>query len=114
MDSARRYLLLLGILAPSVSHAQQQPPGQDDRRNPTPDVNPDEDTKLPNGKSQKDAISKQAHQDALKEVESLIRLAEDLRDELKRSSEYVVAISSLKKTEEIEKLARQIRGKLKA
>ena len=72
------------------------------------------DAKLPNGKSQKDAISKQAHEDALKDVESLIRLAEDLRDELKHSGEYVVAVSSLRKTEEIEKLARHIRGRLKA
>ena len=53
-------------------------------------------------------------EEALKDAESLIRLAEDLRDELKHSGEYVVAVSSLRKTEEIEKLARHIRGKLKA
>ncbi len=90
--------------------AQQSPTNE---RPPIP-ADPDEDLKLPNGKSQKDAVAKQAHEDALKEVESLIHLAEDLRDELKRSSQYVVAVSSVRKTEEIEKLARHIRGKLKA
>ncbi len=73
-----------------------------------------EDTKLPNGKSQKDAISKQEHEEALKDVESLIHMAEELRDDLKHFGEYVVALSSVRKTEEIEKLARRIRGRLKA
>jgi len=91
-----------------------QLPEQNGRRTPPDHDKEDEDVRLPNGKSQKDAISKQAHEEALKEVESLIQLAEDLRDELKRSGEFVVALSSLKKTEEIEKLARRIRGKLKA
>ncbi len=101
----------LGAVLVPIAFQQQEPP---DARRPFPDHDPNEDTKLPNGKSQKDAISKQAHEEALKEVDSLIQLAEDLRDELKRSSEFVVSVSSVHKTEEIEKLARHIRGKLKA
>jgi hypothetical protein len=111
--SQTRRAAILTFVASTLGQAAQQSPGQTNR--PTlPDVEKDEDTKLPNGKSQKDAISKQAHEDALKEVESLIQMAEALRDELKRNGEFVVAVSSLKKTEEIEKLARRIRGKLKA
>lgn len=107
-----RRTALFALAAPSlVQNAQQQEP---DNRHTQPGHEPDEDVRLPNGKSQKDAISKQARADALKEVDSLIEVAEDLRDELKRSSEYVVAVSSLRKTEEIEKLARHIRGKLRA
>jgi len=112
--SFTRRVALSTLLAPaglSATGQQQEPP---DNRRPLPDRDLNEDTKLPNGKSQKDAISKQAHEDALKEIEALIRLAEDLRDELKRSGEYVVAVSSLRKTEDIEKLARRIRTKLKA
>jgi hypothetical protein len=112
MSPTRRTAMVLTVLTPLVAQdAQQQAP---DGRRPLPDHQPDEDARLPNGKSQKDAISKQAHEDALKDVESLIQLAENLRDELKHSGEYVVSVSSLKKTEEIEKLARHIRGKLKA
>lgn len=75
--------------------------------------NPNEDTKLPNGKSQKDAIAKEDHEQALKDVNDLIGVAQQLRDELEKSGEHVVSISSLKKTEEIERLARKIRGRLK-
>jgi hypothetical protein len=110
--SPTRRTALFAFVAPAIPQdaTQQQP----DSRRTLPEHDPDADLRLPNGKSQKDAISKQAHEEALREVESLIHLAEDLRDELKHSGEYVVAISSLRKTEEIEKLARHIRGKLKA
>jgi hypothetical protein len=111
--SPTRRAAILAFLA-SASGLPGQDPSEQKNRRTLPDSEKDEDPRLPNGKSQKDAISKQAHEDALREVESLIQLAEDLRDELKRNGEFVVAVSSLKKTEEIEKLARHIRGKLKA
>jgi hypothetical protein len=110
--SQTRRATLLAFLAFSAGQSAQLP-DSGERRSPR-DRDKEEDPKLPNGKSQKDAISKQAHEDALKEIESLIQLAEELRDEVKKSGEFVVAVSSLKKTEEIEKLARRIRGKLKA
>lgn len=100
----------------SVDVSAQDPQQQEDPRHPglprAPD--PDEDKKLPNGKSQKDEIAKRAHEEALKEAESLVSIAQDLRDELKRAGNYVVPVASVKKTEEIEKLARRIRGRLKA
>ncbi len=114
MRPTRRTALLVMVAPasaiPGTFPQEQQEPNP---RRTLPEHDPNDDVKLPNGKSQKDAMSKQAHEDALKEVESLIRLAEDLRDELKHSGEYVVAVKSVRKTEEIEKLARQIRGKLK-
>jgi len=75
---------------------------------------PDEDAKLPNGKSQKDAIAKQNHESALKDASDLVEAAKTLEEELKNAGSYVVPVSSVKKTEEIEKLARRIRGRLKA
>ncbi|MBV9406986.1 MAG: hypothetical protein JO211_16680, partial [Acidobacteriaceae bacterium] len=66
-----------------------------------------------NGKSQKDAIAKQEHEHALKDAEDLVAVAQQLRDELQKSGDYVVSMSSVKKTEEIERLARRIRGRLK-
>jgi hypothetical protein len=110
--SLTRRVTLFAFPVALIGHDVQLPE-QNGRTRPDHDKDEESD-RLPNGKSQKDAISKQAHEEALKEVESLIRLAEDLRDELKHSGEFVVALSSLKKTEEIEKLARRIRGKLKA
>jgi len=113
MGSTRREAFLT-LAASAVLSAQNQPP--EDPRHPhlPPVANPDEDTKLPNGKSQKDAIAKQDHERALKEAEDLLSLAQQLRDELQRAGNYVVPVASVKKTEEIEKLARRIRGRLKA
>jgi hypothetical protein len=110
--SPTRRLAVFTILSASFGQTAQLPDQQNPRRT-APDVEKAEDTRLPNGKSQKDAISKEAHEEALKEVEALIELAEELRAELKHNGEFVVAVSSLKKTEEIEKLARKIRGRLK-
>lgn len=92
--------------------AQTQEPQQEPHERQTFPPN-SSDRKLPNGKSQSDAIAKEDHQKALKDAEDLVAMAEQLRDELKRAGDYVVPVSSVKKTEEIEKLARKIRGRLK-
>ena len=112
---SRRAVLLSSIASLLVcAHGQdgQEPPGN---RHVPPLPNPSnpEDRKLPNGKSQNDAIAKQNHEQALKDTNDLIAVAEHLRDELQKAGSYVVPVSSVKKTEEIEKLARRIRGRLK-
>jgi hypothetical protein len=116
MGYSRRYSLPALLLAPllmSMAESQtQDQPSLDDHRLPIP-KSPDEDQRLPNGKSQRDEIAKQQHADALKEVDSLVAAAEELRDELKRAGDYVVPVGSVRKTEEIEKLAKRIRGRLK-
>jgi Zn-dependent oligopeptidase len=99
-------MLISPLLSAQNPLPQQQPP-----RVPAPDSSDDE--KLPNGKSQKDAIAKQQHEQALKDTNNLITVAEELKDELQKAGDYVVPLSSVKKTEEIEKLARRIRGRLK-
>jgi hypothetical protein len=112
---SRRTVLLSSIVS-ALCCAQQQdgqePPGNR-RIPPIPSPSNPEDRKLPNGKSQNDAIAKQNHEQALKDTNDLITVAEQLRDELKKAGNYVVPVSSVKKTEEIEKLARRIRGRLK-
>lgn len=108
MERTRRIALLSLLASPILA----QSPDQQDNRLPVP-LNPDEDRKLPNGKSQKDAIAKQQHDEALKDAENLVLMAGQLRDELKKAGDFVVPVSSVKKTEEIEKLARRIRGRLK-
>ena len=74
---------------------------------------PNEDPRLPDGRSQKNAIAKQQHEQALKEADQLVSIAENLRDVLRKAGTYVVPVGSVKKTEEIEKLAKRIRGRLK-
>ncbi len=112
MSRTRRHALLTLLLSPVLS-AQEQFPPEGRHPDPFPKL-PDEDRKLPNGKSQKDAIAKQNHEQSLKDANELIEAATNLRDELQKAGTYVVPLNSVKKTEEIEKLARRIRGRLKA
>jgi hypothetical protein len=112
MGRTRRYALLVLSLSPILSAQEQFPPDQR-RPDPFPKA-PDEDRKLPNGKSQRDAIAQQNHQQSLKDANELVEAATSLRDELQKAGTYVVPLTSVKKTEEIEKLAKRIRGRLKA
>jgi hypothetical protein len=82
--------------------------------NTRPQIPPsEEDPKLPNGKSQREAILKEDHKKNLEEAAELLRLSEEVKADLEKGDRYVVSVKTLKKTEEIEKLARSIRGRLK-
>ena len=109
--SVSRRTAVAALISSARLGAQTQDQQQQEPHERT--VLPPEDRRLPNGKSQIDAIAKDDHQKALKDAEDLVAVAEQLRDELKRSGDYVVPVSSVRKTEEIEKLARKIRGRLK-
>jgi hypothetical protein len=85
----------------------------------TPQVRPlhqpatnDPEAPLPSGKSQQDEILKADHARDLKDAAQLIELAEQLKQELEKNDRHVLSISSLKKTEEIEKLAKRIHSRL--
>jgi hypothetical protein len=95
------WLLLTPSLAPQTTH-----------RPPTQDEEPDT-TRLPNGKLQRDEILKEDHEKSLKDAAQLVDLAESLKQEIEKDDAHVLSISSLKKTEEIEKIARRIRARLK-
>lgn len=117
MDQTRRGALILLFGSPLA--ASQPPDLQDEppsipgqRKHPFPDE--DSDQKLPNGKSQKDAIAAEQHAQALKAADNLIALAQEVKGELEKAGNFVVPVSTIKKTEEIEKLARKIRGKLRS
>ena len=69
--------------------------------------------RLPNGKLQSDEILKIEHKKSLQDVDALIETAEELREELLKNDRFVLSIASMKKTEEIEKLARKIRDRMK-
>ena len=71
------------------------------------------DVKLPNGKSQQEEILKADYQKTLQDASELVRLAEQLQDDLIKEDRHVLSLASLKKTEDIEKLARKIRTRLK-
>jgi Tfp pilus assembly protein PilO len=71
------------------------------------------DQRLPSGKSQKEEILKADHQKSLRDAAEIVKLAEELKAELEKNDYHVLSVSALKKTETIEKLARNIKGRLR-
>ena len=73
----------------------------------------DQDVTLPNGKSQKDEILKAEHQQNLKDAAEMAELADQLKIDLEKNDRYVVSMATIKKTDDIEKLAKRIRARLR-
>jgi hypothetical protein len=76
-------------------------------------VAPHEDSKLPNGKSQRDEILKSEHQANIKDATDLVELAQQLQQEIEKNDRFVLSLSTIKKTDEIEKLAKKIRARMR-
>ena len=104
----KRVLCFLALLAPLLALALQ-PPRRDSPEPVTPGPT---DTRLPNGKSQQEEILKADYEKSIKDAAALIELAEQLKADLEKNDRHVLSISTLKKTEEIEKLAKKIRTRL--
>ncbi|MGH9608438.1 MAG: hypothetical protein ACRD34_02085 [Bryobacteraceae bacterium] len=113
MSRTRRGALFLLAAGPALLLGRAQPPDYPTRLH-LPNPGREENPRLPNGKLQKDAIAQQEHKDALKETDQLIKEAKDLKAELEKAGDYVVPVSAIRKTKQIERLARKIRGKLKS
>jgi hypothetical protein len=74
---------------------------------------PPEEPRLPDGRSQKEAILKHEFKKALDEAGELLKLAEELKADLEKDDRHVLSVNTLRRTEDIEKLAKRIRGRLK-
>jgi hypothetical protein len=111
MRQTRRRAVATLFASGALAAAQQDPLDRPPRR---PLGEQEEEPRLPNGKAQRDAIAKKQHEDALKDAEQLVTLAEEIREDIKKAGDFTVPIPALRRTEEIEKLARKIRGRLKS
>jgi hypothetical protein len=104
MRSLRRVVLPLAVAAIfgfALAQAPQVP------------VEGAEDTRLPSGKSQRDEILKSEHEQNIKDAGRLAELADELKQALEKEDRFVLSLNTVKKTEEIEKLARKIRTRLR-
>ena len=98
------------VLACALVLPAQNPPGP--IHHPDESQSP-EDIRLPNGKLQREEILKAEYQKSLDDARELSRLADDLKLDLEKNDRYVLSLATLKKTEEIEKLAKRIHDRLK-
>jgi hypothetical protein len=73
---------------------------------------PDE-TRLPNGKLQRDEILRADYQQNLKDARELMNLSKTFELELEKSDRFVLSVDLLKRLDDIEKLTKRIRTRMK-
>jgi hypothetical protein len=113
MKSLCLILVLLAAAFGQGGGAVQIPPLGQNRGTQVPSTASGEDATLPNGKSRHDEIAKADHKRNIEDAAALLKLAEELKTNLEKDDAFVVSVKSMKQTEEIEKLAKSIRGRLK-
>lgn len=72
-----------------------------------------EEVRLPSGKMQKDEILKADHEKTLEDAALLLKAAEDLKVDLEKTDRHVLSVGTLKQLDNIEKLTKRIRSRLK-
>lgn len=80
---------------------------------PPPTRSQDDGVRLPNGKLQRDEILKADRERNLKDAAQLVELSEQLKEDLEKNDRYVLSMSTLKKTDDIEKLVKKIRARMR-
>lgn len=78
---------------------------------PVPGVR--EDVTLPNGKLQRDEILKADYNENLKDARNLIDLAKSFELELEKSDRFVLSLGLLKKLDDMDKLTKRIRNRMR-
>ena len=71
------------------------------------------DVKLPNGKSMRDELIRIDYERNLQSAGEMARLAEEIKDDLEKGDRYLVSLKTLKKLDEVEKLTKDIRQRLR-
>ena len=74
---------------------------------------PPEEARLPNGKLQRDEILRADYEKSIEESRELAKLADELKADLEKGDRNVLSLQMLKKTEEIERLAKRIHDRMK-
>ncbi len=114
-SSVRRALLRLVPAALAARLINEPLSGQYDPHQdqmPVPGVPPD-DVRLPNGKLQRDAIVKAEYDSNLKDARELNELAKSFELDLEKSDAFVLSLGLLKKLDDMEKITRRIRGRMR-
>ena len=97
---------LLALFIAFASFAQQPP-----LIPPAPGAG--QDVQLPNGRSQHEEILKMDHKKNLDDAAAMAKLAEEVSEDLEKNDRYVMSLKTLKQLDEIERLAKAVRGRLK-
>ncbi|HTA42008.1 MAG TPA: hypothetical protein VK789_06155 [Bryobacteraceae bacterium] len=105
----------LFLLVPATFTASLLPAQTRNIQQPPPDTSPEDKTdfRLPNGKKQVDEILKDDYEKNLKDARDLTNLARSLEEDLEKNEAFVFSLSTLKKLDDMEKLTKRIRARMK-
>ncbi len=95
---------LLIATAASAGFSQEPFPTTPDREAPR---------KLPDGRLQSEVILKEDYKKNLEDLDKIRGLASGIEDEFKKGDRHVLSLKALKDLEEIEKISRRIRQRMK-
>lgn len=104
--------LLRGALPLSLAAVFGLALAQEPDRSPGPSADRP-DVRLPNGKSQRDEILKAERDQNIKDAARLADLADELKQALEKEDRFVFSIATAKKAEDIERLAKKIRSRMR-
>ncbi len=91
-----------------VSAAEPEP--QLGRRNRPPEKSAQE---IEMERKQAKALNKERHEDLKKDTDKLLELAQQLKEHVDKTNENMLSLDVIKKAEEIEKLAKRVREKMR-
>jgi hypothetical protein len=103
--TSRRIVLLLTL---ALALTAQQSPLERPQAPEAP-----EDFRLPNGKLQREEILKSDYQRTLEDARALSKIADELKTDLEKNDYNVLSLGTLKKTDDIDRLAKRIRERLR-
>lgn len=100
----KRLLLALAVIVATVfaaalvaQRAQERVPRRDS--GPEIKINPED-------------ILKADHKKSLEDAGELLKLAEEIKADLEKNDVHILSLKTVKRTEEVEKVARRLRGRL--
>jgi len=79
----------------------------------TPSAKSPEDVTLPNGKRWNDVIAEADYKRNVKDARELATIAAEIRDDIEASDKFVLSLKILRKVEDVEKLAKDLRARLR-
>jgi len=98
----RRFIFCLCLSTFAGAQRQASPPVEDPTETPFP-ITP----------KQVEDILKADHQHNLRDLEQMARLIEEVQTDARKDAHYVVSVRNIKKLDQIEKLSRAIRERMK-
>ena len=126
LSSFRRilmYALLIALWFPPRASARTNPQSSDDARPPAQgvgrpgpadrDAGPEDEQRERIEKEMEKKANQERQAELKRDTEKLLQLATDLKAEVDKSNENVLAVEVIKKADEIEKLAHSVREKMK-